>query len=162
MKVETCTACGHQHTGKAWAYICIGCPCPETPGKPESVDEQGPVDPTCSRCHYAVSVRDPSEWTHGEDVCDECAQELVVELRAELAEAKSIEGPCGKFALQMRDERDSARAELARITEQRDALLYAARDVNTVYRDAGRTQSEIHALGFLRDAIAKAETAVPR
>lgn len=30
----TCTGCGHQHAGRELAYICVGCPCPETPGKP--------------------------------------------------------------------------------------------------------------------------------
>ena len=23
----TCDACGHQHTGEQFAFICIGCPC---------------------------------------------------------------------------------------------------------------------------------------
>lgn len=26
-----CETCGHQHAGKVLAYICIGCPCQETP-----------------------------------------------------------------------------------------------------------------------------------
>jgi hypothetical protein len=26
-----CAECGHTHTGKQWAYICIGCPCPAQP-----------------------------------------------------------------------------------------------------------------------------------
>jgi len=31
---NACDKCGHAHTGIQLAYICIGCPCPETPGKP--------------------------------------------------------------------------------------------------------------------------------
>lgn len=31
---EPCPECGHTHSGIEYAYICIGCPCPETPGKP--------------------------------------------------------------------------------------------------------------------------------
>jgi DNA-directed RNA polymerase subunit RPC12/RpoP len=27
-----CEVCGHRHTGRQWAYICIGCSCQETPG----------------------------------------------------------------------------------------------------------------------------------
>jgi hypothetical protein len=27
-----CNSCGHEHSGAALAYICIGCPCSETPG----------------------------------------------------------------------------------------------------------------------------------
>lgn len=40
-----CEACGHQHSGRQWAYICIGCPCPETPGAEEepSEDRRHPV-----------------------------------------------------------------------------------------------------------------------
>ncbi len=26
-----CHACGHEHTGRRLAYICIGCPCPSKP-----------------------------------------------------------------------------------------------------------------------------------
>lgn len=29
----SCRACGHKHQGKKLAFICIGCACPETPGK---------------------------------------------------------------------------------------------------------------------------------
>lgn len=34
-----CEACEHQHTGRQWAYICIGCPCPETPGRDDEGDD---------------------------------------------------------------------------------------------------------------------------
>lgn len=34
-----CKACGHQHQGVRLAYICIGCPCPETPGRKRSEGE---------------------------------------------------------------------------------------------------------------------------
>jgi hypothetical protein len=34
MSSTRCTKCGHHHSGVQLAYICIGCPCPETPGKP--------------------------------------------------------------------------------------------------------------------------------
>jgi hypothetical protein len=291
---ETCAACGHQHTGKAWAYICIGCPCPKTPGKlvalvgaeiaananssprllsPEQLadikaramwptpDVDADDGPTCASCDALVTVDNGCVWNNGEDLCHGCEQEELDrarndipkllahiealdaatvpvtkyaelcahharhheedELRApirralaelerlvrrfekepqgvgldaveqamfaklrylehcrhieeanrsaeertladpseellgkwatsmqgepfdspvraigevtlillrrlasareELSEAKSAEGPCGKFALQMRDERDSARAELAECKGERDA-----------------------------------------
>lgn len=28
-----CTGCGHTHQGRGLDYICIGCPCPERPGR---------------------------------------------------------------------------------------------------------------------------------
>ena len=28
-----CEMCGHPHTGPEWGFICIGCPCPETPAQ---------------------------------------------------------------------------------------------------------------------------------
>lgn len=31
MTTLMCSACGHQHAGIRWAYICIGCPCEERP-----------------------------------------------------------------------------------------------------------------------------------
>ena len=31
-----CDNCTHDHAGAALAFICIGCPCPERPGKAES------------------------------------------------------------------------------------------------------------------------------
>jgi hypothetical protein len=36
-----CPACGHEHQGEPLAFICIGCACPETPGKPVEADEAG-------------------------------------------------------------------------------------------------------------------------
>lgn len=30
-----CPACGHEHGGHDVGYICVGCPCPETPGRQE-------------------------------------------------------------------------------------------------------------------------------
>jgi hypothetical protein len=38
--MKHCNACGHQHVGKHMAFICIGCPCPETPGR----DDNGAVN----------------------------------------------------------------------------------------------------------------------
>jgi hypothetical protein len=29
-----CAVCGHAHAGPEVGYICVGCPCPETPGHP--------------------------------------------------------------------------------------------------------------------------------
>lgn len=37
-EIQPCAKCGHEHQGARWAYICIGCPCPETPGKPPAPD----------------------------------------------------------------------------------------------------------------------------
>jgi len=31
-----CPECGHVHQGAQFAYICIGCPCPETPGRDDA------------------------------------------------------------------------------------------------------------------------------
>lgn len=31
---QICKACGHEHCGVAFAFICVGCPCGERPGKP--------------------------------------------------------------------------------------------------------------------------------
>lgn len=33
MPTYLCSTCEHDHQGDRLAYICIGCPCPETPGK---------------------------------------------------------------------------------------------------------------------------------
>lgn len=38
---KPCPSCGHVHAGKRLAYICIGCPCPETPGKPKAPQPDG-------------------------------------------------------------------------------------------------------------------------
>jgi hypothetical protein len=35
---RACPQCGHEHAGIDLAFICIGCPCPETPGKPADED----------------------------------------------------------------------------------------------------------------------------
>lgn len=35
---QTCKSCGHEHTGVAFAFICVGCPCEERPGKPMPPD----------------------------------------------------------------------------------------------------------------------------
>lgn len=32
LTARSCPKCGHQHTGKRLAYICIGCPCDYRPG----------------------------------------------------------------------------------------------------------------------------------
>lgn len=32
MQEGRCEACGHKHTGPAFGFICIGCPCTQTPG----------------------------------------------------------------------------------------------------------------------------------
>ncbi len=31
--MTTCASCGHEHQGPRLAFICIGCPCQELPGK---------------------------------------------------------------------------------------------------------------------------------
>jgi hypothetical protein len=36
MRPTICSSCGHAHQGKHLAFICIGCPCPERPGREEA------------------------------------------------------------------------------------------------------------------------------
>lgn len=35
-EAEACPDCGHEHTGKQWAYICVGCPCERRPNTEQS------------------------------------------------------------------------------------------------------------------------------
>lgn len=44
--LDYCPVCGHTHQGRALAFICVGCPCPETPGRtePKSVPTLAPLE----------------------------------------------------------------------------------------------------------------------
>ena len=42
-----CSECGHRHTGRKFAYICIGCPCnyvPDHPTVKEALGQSVPKD----------------------------------------------------------------------------------------------------------------------
>lgn len=83
-------------------------------------------------------------------------------LLAELAESKLKEAPAGRFALQMRDERDVARAELAECKAQLDVLIAHVEGVAGVLEQRVRKLESMcgDCAVSLRNAIAKAKPAV--
>lgn len=36
-----CVQCGHKHSGRQWAFICIGCPCERTETSSDGEDREG-------------------------------------------------------------------------------------------------------------------------
>jgi hypothetical protein len=38
-----CSECGHDHTGRKFAYICIGCPCDFVPDHPVTAAHLGRI-----------------------------------------------------------------------------------------------------------------------
>ncbi|HKQ65984.1 MAG TPA: hypothetical protein VJZ73_13300 [Methylomirabilota bacterium] len=63
-----CSACGHQHGGRDVAYVCVGCPCPETPGRPPPDWYDGTPKPCPGAGELPRVVRTGEITEHGEPV----------------------------------------------------------------------------------------------
>lgn len=141
-----CKDCGHEHEGFALASICIGCPCPETPGLDSSTEEEGD-DLTCRECGLTYQLEDgkePCEYCYGcvYNVLDRCTAER------------------DALAAQVADLQCTQPGKLTALVAERDALKAEVEQYNAMVLELAAVQEELAGLGADNERL-RAENAKP-
>lgn len=163
--MSICLNCGHEHKGVAWAYICIGCPCPATPGKPEPVAaSSAPAETRPGVCIHG-GLRRQCETC---DLADrlEVAEAQVSAQHAQLCTLMDAAGERDSIAALLADREEmtvylkvaALQAERDALTAERERLTAAVQSAVAVLECLPIKDKVAHVALQLRAALAPQET----